>query len=176
VAVPVAAALGAELDVLVVRKLGAPGHEEYALGAIASGDVEVLDDEAVRRLGVNEEQLARIRQRERRELDRREQRFRGARRPADPTAATVVLVDDGVATGSTMEAAVRAVRAGGAHEVIVAVPLAPEDSLRRLGRLADRVICLASPSPFFAVGQGYREFPQVDDGTVARLLQEARVA
>lgn len=175
VAVPVAAALGAELDVLVVRKLGAPGHEEYALGAIASGGIEVLDDEAVRRLGVDEHRLAQIRRRERSELARRERRFRGSRRPPSLEGATVVLVDDGVATGSTMEAAVRAVRAGAAHGVIVAVPLAPRDTLLRLERLADRVVCLATPSPFFAVGQGYRSFPQVDDATVASLLEGARV-
>lgn len=173
VAVPVAEALDAQLDVLVVRKLGAPGHEEYAMGAIASGGMQVLDDDVVRRLGVTDEQLDRIVLREEREVVRRERRLRGDRRPAEVDGKTVVLVDDGIATGSTMEAAVRTVRAGGAARVIVAVPLAPRDSLARLDALADRTICLDVPTPFHAVGQGYAAFPQVADDEVAALLDAA---
>jgi predicted phosphoribosyltransferase len=171
VAEPVAAALDAELDVLVVRKLGAPGHEEFAMGALASGGVRVLNEKVVHDLGVTPAQLDRIEQRERHELARREHRLRGGRRPIPVEGRRVVLVDDGIATGSTMEAAIRAVREGGATEVIVAVPLAPEDTLTRLDALADEVICLDAPSPFYAVGQGYRAFPQVSDDEVAAILE-----
>lgn len=170
VAAHVADVLDADLDVLVVRKLGAPGHEEYALGAIASGGLEVVHRDAVRRLGVGEDRLDRIRIREQREIERRERRLRGDRSPAPIEGRTVVLVDDGIATGSTMEAAVRTVRAGGATRVIVAVPLAAADSLQRLDALADRTICLDVPDPFYAVGQGYASFPQVDDEEAARAL------
>lgn len=166
----VAAALDAELDVLVVRKLGAPGHEEFAMGAIASGGLEVLDQETVRRLGVEAAQLDRIVERERRELARREHRFRGDRPPLDVAGKTVLIIDDGIATGSTMEAAVRTVRNGAAERVIVAVPLAPRDTLQRLDALVDRTICLDVPDPFRAVGQGYASFPQVSDDEVAKLL------
>ena len=171
VAAHVAKALGAELDALVVRKLGAPRHEEYAMGALASGGIQVLDLNAVRSVGVSEDQLERIILREQRELARRERHLRGGRRPAPVRGRTVVLVDDGIATGSTMEAAVKAVREGGARQVIVAVPLAPADTLRRLDALADETICLDVPSPFYAVGQGYASFPQVSDAEAAALLQ-----
>lgn len=171
VALPVAAALDASLDVLVVRKLGAPGHEEYAMGALASGGIEVLDLGVVERLGVERAQLDRIVERERAELKRREQRFRGDRPGPEIDGATVVLVDDGVATGSTMQAALDAVRAAGAKRIVIAVPLAPADTVRRLQDAADDVVCLTTPSPFFAVGQGYREFPQVQDDEVAEMLQ-----
>ena len=171
VAEPVAEALDADLDVLVVRKLGAPGHAEFAMGALASGGVRVLNEKAVHDLGVTPAQLDRIEQREQHELARREHRLRGGRRPIPVEGRSVVLVDDGIATGSTMEAAIRAVREGGATEVIVAVPLAPEDTLARLDPLADEVICLDVPSPFYAVGQGYRAFPQVSDEEVAAILE-----
>lgn len=170
VAAHVAAALDAPLDVLIVRKLGAPGHAEFAMGAIASGGMQVLDDDTVRSLGVGSAQLERIVSRERRELARRERRLRGDRPPLDLEGATVVLVDDGIATGSTMEAAVRTVRNGNAARVIVAVPLAPSDSLQRLDAWVDRTICLDTPTPFMAVGQGYASFPQIDDEVVAGLL------
>lgn len=173
VALPVAEALDASLDVLVVRKLGAPGHEEYAMGALASGGIEVLDQSVVERLGVEQAQLDRIVQRERAELKRREKRFRGDRPGPELGGATVVLVDDGVATGSTMQAALDAVREAGAQRIVIAVPLAPQDTVRRLEQAADDVVCLATPSPFFAVGQGYRSFPQVQDDEVAELLQRS---
>lgn len=171
VAAPVAEALDADLDVLVVRKLGAPGHEEFAMGALASGGIRVLDEKVVQDLGVSAAQLDRIEQRELRELARREHRLRNGRRPIPVEGRTVILVDDGIATGSTMEAAIRAVRAGGARQVIVAVPLAPEDTLLRMDALADEVICLDAPAPFYAVGQGYRSFPQVGDEEVAAFLE-----
>lgn len=173
VALPVAEAIDASLDVLVVRKLGAPGHEEYAMGAIASGGIEVVDDSVVRRLGVEQDQLDRIVERERAELKRREQRFRGDRASPELSGATVVLVDDGIATGSTMQAALDAVREAGAERIVIAVPLAPQDTVQRLERTADEVVCLTTPSPFFAVGQGYRDFPQVQDDEVAEMLQRS---
>lgn len=176
VALPVAEALDASLDVLVVRKLGAPGHEEYAMGALASGGIEVLDASVVQRLGVEQDQLDRIVERERAELKRREQRFRGDRPRPELDGATVVLVDDGIATGSTMQAALDAVREAGAKRIVIAVPLAPMDTVRRLEQVADDVVCLSTPSPFFAVGQGYRTFPQVRDDEVAEMLQRSRRA
>lgn len=141
------------------------------MGAIASGGLEVLDQETVRRLGVEAAQLDRIVERERRELARREHRFRGDRPPLDVAGKTVLIIDDGIATGSTMEAAVRTVRNGAAERVIVAVPLAPRDTLQRLDALVDRTICLDVPDPFRAVGQGYASFPQVSDDEVAKLLE-----
>ncbi len=176
VALPVAEAIDASLDVLVVRKLGAPGHEEYAMGAIASGGIEVLDESVVQRLGVEQDQLDRIVARERAELKRREQRFRGDRPDPELGGATVVLVDDGIATGSTMQAALDAVRKAGAERIVIAVPLAPQDTVQRLQRTADEVVCLTTPSPFFAVGQGYRDFPQVQDDEVAEMLERSERA
>jgi len=173
VALPVAEAIDASLDVLVVRKLGAPGHEEYAMGAIASGGIEVVDESVLGRLGVEQDQLDRIVERERAELKRREQRFRGDRASPELGGATVVLVDDGIATGSTMQAALDAVREAGAERIVIAVPLAPQDTVQRLERTADEVVCLTTPSPFFAVGQGYRDFPQVQDDEVAEMLQRS---
>ncbi len=171
VAVPVARTLRAPLDVLVVRKLGAPGHEELAMGAIASGGIEVVNRRLVQQLGVDERQLGRVVERERAELERRERAFRGDRKPLGLEGATAVLVDDGVATGATMKAALDAVRAGGASHVVVAVPLAPDDTLQELRARADVVVCLETPAPFWAVGQGYRDFPQVPDEEVRALLQ-----
>jgi predicted phosphoribosyltransferase len=174
VALHVARALDAPLDVLTVRKLGAPGHEELAMGAIASGGIQVLDRGLVDRLSVSEGRLQDIVQREQAELRRREEAFRGDREPLALAGATAVLVDDGVATGATMKAAIDAVREAEAARVVVAVPLAPDDTLRELRATADEVICLETPSPFWAVGQGYRDFPQVQDDEVRRLLQRAR--
>jgi predicted phosphoribosyltransferase len=174
VAVHVARELDAPLDVLTVRKLGAPGHEELAMGAIASGGIQVLDRGLVDRLGVNDARLQQVVEREQAELRRREEVFREGREPLALAGATVVLVDDGVATGSTMKAAIDAVREAGAARIVVAIPLAPDDTLRELRAKADEVICLETPSPFWAVGQGYRDFPQVQDEEVRRILSEAR--
>jgi len=174
VAVHVAKALDAPLDVLTVRKLGAPGHEELAMGAIASGGIQVLDRGLVDRLGVSEDRLQQVVEREQAELQRREEAFREGREPLALSGATVVLVDDGVATGATMKAAIDAVREAGTTRVVVAIPLAPKDTLRELRAKADEVICLETPSPFWAVGQGYHDFPQVQDDEVRRILSEAR--
>ena len=174
VAARVAEALRAPLDVLVVRKLGAPGHEEYAIGAIASGGAKTLDAGAVARLGIDDATLADLEARERVELAARERRFgRDGDRP-EVEGATVVVVDDGVATGSTVRAALAALRQRRPARVVVAVPLAPADTLARLRREADDVVCLDVPEPFYAVGQGYASFEQVSDDEVARILAAAR--
>jgi putative phosphoribosyl transferase len=166
----VARALGAPLDVMVVRKLGVPGHEELAMGAIASGGIRIVSDEIVQALAIPPGVLADTALMEEDELLRRERAFRGDR-PATPLAGrTVVLVDDGLATGSTMLAAVAAAKAASAARVVVAVPVAPRDTCRTLGEHADEVICLATPARFRAVGDWYDDFSQVDDEEVRRLL------
>ena len=173
----IARALGAPLDVLVVRKLGAPGQEELALGAIASGGIRILDSDIVRTLGVTAGEIQEIQARETGELARRERAFRGHRPPVALEGRTVILVDDGVATGSTLLAAIAAVRQRGPAAIIVAVPVGPATTVERLGELADEVICLSTPSPFRAVGEFYEVFDQTDDEEVRRLLaDEARVA
>ena len=170
VAWEVARALGAPLDLMVVRKLGVPGHEELAMGAIASGGIRVVSEEVVQALAIPPHVLADTAVMEEDELLRRERAFRGDR-PAIPIAGcTVVLVDDGLATGSTMLAAVAAARAASAARVVVAVPVAPRDTCRTLSEHADEVVCLSTPARFRAVGDWYDDFSQVDDGEVRRLL------
>lgn len=170
VAAEVAQRLGAPLDVLVVRKLGVPGHEELAMGAIASGGAEFVDLSLVERLGVSAEAVARVMQREHAELARREAAYRGDRPPLDLRGRTVVLVDDGLATGSSMRAAVQAVRAAGATVVVVAVPVAPPEAIAKLSGVADAVICPLVPSWFHAVGSWYLDFEQTGDAEVEDLL------
>ena len=170
VAAGVAAAIDASLDVLVVRKLGVPGHEEYAMGAIASGGAEVVDDAVVERLGIDDDTVSRIIERERAELIRREQAYRGSRPPLDVAKRTVILVDDGIATGSSMQAAVRAVQSLDPAAVVVATPVAPPDSVLLLADVADDVIVVAQPSPFLAVGYWYDDFTQTRDAEVIDVL------
>ncbi|HEY7112058.1 MAG TPA: phosphoribosyltransferase [Thermoanaerobaculia bacterium] len=170
VAFEIARALGAPLDVLVVRKLGAPGQEELAVGAIASGGIRVLDAELVRSLGLTREAIRRVEAREAAELERRERAYRGDRPPAAVEGRTVIVVDDGVATGSTLVAAIAAVRERHPAAVVAAVPVGPAATIARLGQLADEVVCLATPSPFRAVGEFYSEFGQTSDEEVRRLL------
>jgi putative phosphoribosyl transferase len=170
VAVPVARRLGAELSVLVVRKLGAPGQPELAVGAIAAvGDqvVRVLNDHVVRRLGLSAERLAAMVDAETDELRARVRLF-----GATPSVAgrTVILVDDGLATGATMRVAATAVRGGDAAYVLVAVPVGAADACRDLAGVADAVVCPRRPSPFRAVGEHYRDFAQLDDADVLALL------
>jgi putative phosphoribosyl transferase len=172
VAAELAAALGAALDVCVVRKLGAPGRPELALGAVALGGVEVLDDRLVAALGVSPVALAEVRRLELAELARREQTYRGDRGPAPVTGRTVVIADDGLATGSTMRAAVAAVRRREPARVIVAVPVAPRDAVRLLAEEADAVVCPLTPEPFVAVGAWYSDFRATSDDEVRRLLPE----
>jgi putative phosphoribosyl transferase len=171
VAAPVADALDAELDVLIVRKLGLPGQPELAMGAIA-GDMQVVRNEQIAR-DVDPETLEAVRQQEVRELRRREQVYRGDRPPIDVRDRVVILVDDGLATGSTMRAAVEAVRRQRPARVIVAVPVGGVESCRRLARIADQVVCVWIPRYFNAVGQAYRDFSSVSDDEVRRVLAES---
>jgi putative phosphoribosyl transferase len=170
VAFEVARTLGAPLDVFVVRKLGVPFQPELAMGAIASGGVLVRNESVLELLPDAGEALERARRREEPVLAERERRYRGARPPVDPSGRTVIVVDDGIATGSTMKAAVRALKAAGAQRVVVAVPVAPPDTLRELESLADEVVCLQAPRMFSAVGQWYEDFSQTEDDEVERLL------
>lgn len=167
VAGEVAQALNATLDVIVVRKLGAPLNEEFAMGAIGDG-VEVLHDETIRSLGVTRTQLEKVRTREQAELDRRLARFRAGRPPLDLHGRTAVVVDDGVATGATAMAACEVVRALGAARVVLAVPVAPPDFSP--GEHVDEYICLESPPRFMAIGQWYTDFTQTTDDEVVRWL------
>jgi predicted phosphoribosyltransferase len=173
VAARVAAALEAPLDLFVVRKLGVPGHEELAMGAIASGGVTVRNEEVVGRLGLGEADLRRVAEAEERELARRERSYRQDRPPPNLAGRVVILVDDGLATGSTMRAAVAAARRLGPGRVVVAVPTAPAATCQRLREEADEVVCTSNPRPFRAVGFSYRSFPQTSDQEVRDLLQAA---
>ncbi|MCS7058286.1 MAG: phosphoribosyltransferase [Meiothermus sp.] len=171
VAHPIAQRLGAPLDVWVVRKLGVPGHEELALGAIAAGGGRVVNEEVVRELRITPEAIAQVEARETQELLRRERLYRGGRPLPELAGKTVLLVDDGLATGATMKAAIAAARARGPAQLVVAVPVAPPDILREVEALADAVVCLKTPAEFRAVGLWYEHFPQVSDEEVLGLLQ-----
>jgi len=175
VAFEVARALDAPLDILVVRKIGHPRHEEFAVGAIAGGGIAVMNPQAEGYLGgVSPPELDRIVQRERAELQRREALYRGTR-AAEPVAGReLIVVDDGLATGSTMQAAVLALRAQSPARITVAVPVGARQSCDELARLADDVVCVRTPSPFLAVGAWYADFPQTDDEEVRTLLDAAR--
>ena len=169
----VARAIGAPLDLMLVRKLGVPGQEELAMGAIASGGVRVLNAELVASLGIDPGMIAASAAREQRELARREQAYRGTRPPPAIAGRCVILVDDGLATGATMRAAVAPLRQRQPARIVVAVPVAPPDTVARLRAEADEVICLETPESFFAIGPWYREFPQLTDDEVRELLAEA---
>jgi putative phosphoribosyl transferase len=170
VAYEVAQHLAAPLDVFVVRKLGLPGQSELAMGAIAGGSVEVLNHDVIDHLSVPRAVVDRVVERERAELRRRETAFRADRSPLDVTAKTVVIVDDGLATGSTMEAAIAALRQMSPARVVVAVPVGAEETCARLRATADDVVCLSTPWPFTAVGQWYEDFAQTTDQEVRALL------
>ncbi|TAL07500.1 MAG: phosphoribosyltransferase [Porticoccaceae bacterium] len=169
----VARAIGATLDLMLVRKLGVPGQEELAMGAIASGGVQVLNADLVASLGIDPQVIAASAAREQRELARRELAYRGARPPPAIAGRCVILVDDGLATGATMRAAVAALRQRQPARIVVAVPVAPPDTVARLRAEADEVICLETPAAFFAIGPWYREFPQLTDDEVRELLAAA---
>ncbi len=170
VAWEVAAALRAPLDVFLVRKLGVPQWEELAMGAVASGGALVINENVVRSLGVSEEALRMTIDRETAELNRRERAYRGGRAPADPKGLVAIIVDDGIATGASMLAAVRAVRATQPARVVVAVPVGPASACSDLGDEADDVVCATTPPAFEAVGQVYADFHQVSDDEVRELL------
>ena len=172
VAAAVADALGAPLDVFLVRKLGVPSHPELAMGAIASGGVRVLNADVVEWYGITPEMLERVARAEQAELERREREYRQGRPALDIRGRTVILVDDGLATGSSMRAAVEAVRQRQPSAVVVAVPVGAPSTCAELKRLADEAICARTPDRFSAVGQWYVDFSQTSDAEVRRLLDE----
>jgi len=171
VAYEIAEALEAPLDVFVVRKLGMPGHPEFAIGAIASGGVRVLSEDVIREFGIDPAAIDDIAQRELAELERREREYRQGRPPLDVRNRIVILVDDGLATGSSMRAAVEAVRALQPAGVVVAVPVGAASTCESLAQIADEVVCALQPEPFSAVGLWYRDFTQTSDNEVRELLE-----
>ncbi|HEX2339504.1 MAG TPA: erythromycin esterase family protein [Vicinamibacterales bacterium] len=170
VAHEVAARLKAPLDIFLVRKLGVPGHAELAMGAIAAGGIAVLSESLIRQLGIPRALVDQVAARERLELERRDVAYRGGRRPAAVRDRTVILIDDGLATGSTMEAAILALRQQAPARIVVAAPVGARETCERLGRLADRVVCVSTPEPFDAVGLWYQDFSQTTDDEVRQLL------
>lgn len=172
----VAKSLRARLDVIVVRKLGFPAQPELAMGAIAPGGIRVLERGVIERLGVPDRVIETVTVHETKELGRRERLYRGAMPPADPRGMTVIVVDDGIATGSSMRAAIASVRARGAARVIVAVPVAPPVARHEFGRLADDFVAIAEPFDFQAVGQWYVDFGQTSDEEVRQLLAGSALA
>ena len=174
VAAEIARALDLELDVIVVRKIGVPGHEELAMGAIASGDVVVRNKDIMEGLGIPERVFDEMLRRERAELLDRERRFGKTAIPPPFADRTVVVVDDGVATGATMKAAAASIRPTGAGRLVVALPVASPDAAEELVEVADRLVCLHRPDDFGSVGEAYDDFSQTTDAQVRRLLQDAR--
>lgn len=173
VAYEVASRLGLELDIMVVRKLGLPGHQELAMGAIASGGVRVMNEEVVHYAHVAPATVDVVAEREIQELQRRERVYRGERMLPSVRERPVILIDDGLATGATMRAAIEAVKLLGAEKVIVAVPVGAPETVAQLRRQADRVICLYTPQDLVAIGYWYRDFSQTSDGEVQELLRQA---
>jgi putative phosphoribosyl transferase len=171
VAAEVARALGASLDVLVVRKLGVPGHRELAMGAIAPGGVRVLNDDVVQALGIDDSVIDEVAAEETAELERRQKMYRGDRAFPDLADKVVIAVDDGLATGATMRVAVSALRVHRPGRIVVAVPVGARPTCRALGEEADEVVCARTPALFQAVGQWYRDFVPTTDGEIRRLLE-----
>lgn len=171
VASEVAKELHAPLDVFVVRKLGVPGHEELAMGAIASGGIRVLNQSVVRSLNIPEETIHAVAAREQKELERRERYYRQSRHSLDVRARIVIVVDDGLATGATMKAAVAALRKQHPARIVVAVPVAAVETCAEIDEEVDEMVCSRTPDPFMAVGLWYRHFPQLTDEEVRDLLQ-----
>lgn len=170
VAYEVAEALDAPLDVFLVRKLGVPGHEELAMGALASGGVRLLNESVVRQLGISPAAIDAVAENEQRELERRERLYRGGRPAPNVRDRTVILVDDGLATGSSMRAAAAALRRLHPARIVVAVPIAAESTCAEFRHEVDEVICAATPEPFYSVGQWYVDFRQTTDEEVRELL------
>ncbi len=175
VAFEVARALNAPLDVFTVRKLGVPGQEELAMGAVASGGLRVLNEQVLSVLRISNEDLERAAARELHELERRERTYRGRSPEPEMQGKIVILVDDGLATGSTMKAAVRALRQRNPQLIVVAVPVGPPSTCSEFQEEADEVLCISMPDPFFAVGAWYENFDQTTDDEVRRLLEEAHL-
>ena len=172
----VARELEAPLDVFVVRKLGLPEQPELAMGALASGGLRVLNDDVVQAAAVSRETIERVAGREEQELERRERLYRDGRPPLEVAGKTVILVDDGLATGATMLAAVRALRTRDPSEIVVAVPIAPQETCEGLRGEADDVVCARTPEPFVAIGVWYEQFRQVSDEEIRDLLNRANGA
>jgi putative phosphoribosyl transferase len=172
IAARVASRLGLPLDVFIVRKLGMPGHAEYAMGAIASGGVMVLNEDAVRRMGIDSATIEAVAEEELLELERRERLYRGGTPPLELADRDIILVDDGIATGSTMRAAIKSIRINEASSLTVAVPVAPRSAEAEIGPLVDRYFALRTPTPFSAVGWWYHDFTQTSDGEVRSLLTD----
>jgi putative phosphoribosyl transferase len=173
VAFEVAKALNAPLDVFVSRKLGVPGQEELAFGAIASGGVRVLDREIVEGAGISDRQIELITEKARNELERREKLYRGDRPSLKLERQTVILVDDGIATGSSVRAAIQALKQLNPAKIVIGVPVAPLTTCNRLKREVDELVCVNTPKYFYAIGQFYADFSQVSDHEVTELLQKA---
>jgi predicted phosphoribosyltransferase len=172
----VARALHAPLDVFVVRKLGVPGHEELAMGAIASGGVRIFNDSVLSRVAISEAEVEEVSAREEEELRRREQAYRDGRSPLDLEGRIVILVDDGLATGSTMRAAVESLRRHKPGWVVVAVPVGAPETCAEFKEVADDAVCATTPEPFYAVGLWYADFTQTSDEEVRDLLARGAVA
>jgi putative phosphoribosyl transferase len=170
----VAQAIHAPLDVFIVRKLGVPGREEYAMGAIASGGIRLVDEHVVTQLHITERDIERVAEQEQRELERRERQYRGRRPQPDIAGRVAILVDDGLATGASMRVAVAALRQEHPGRIVVAVPVAPPETCDMLRREADHVVCAVTPEPFLAVGLWYEDFAQTTDEEVHELLERGR--
>ncbi len=173
VAFEVAIALSAPLDIFLVRKLGVPGHEELAMGAIASGGVRVLNEQVVQSLAISPALIDEVAQREQQELERREQLYRAGRPPLDLRDKSLILVDDGLATGATMAAAIKGARSHSAAQIIVAVPTAAPETCEAFEHLVDATVCAETPQPFWGVGMWYADFSQTSDEEVRTLLDLA---
>ncbi|HEQ98916.1 MAG TPA: phosphoribosyltransferase [candidate division Zixibacteria bacterium] len=174
VAYEVASILNAPLDVFMVRKLGVPGQEELAMGSIAQGGLTLLNEDIVRTMDIPSRVIDKVAEVEKVELERRLRKYRGSRETPDVSGKTVLLVDDGLATGASMLAAIKAVRKLDPRKVIAAVPVAAEPTCRRLESEADKVVCMHTPGQFSSVGQWYENFPQVSDEEVCELMREKR--
>jgi putative phosphoribosyl transferase len=173
VAFEVAKALEVPLDVFAVRKLGIPGHEELAMGAVASGGIRVLNEEIIHDLKIKPQVIDYVTETEHEELKRRERLYRGSRQESEISGRTVILIDDGLATGATMRAAVLTLKKFSPRRIVVAVPVSAEDTCSSFNDLADEVICLVTPGIFFSVGDWYQDFVQVSDDEVQGLMQNA---
>ncbi len=170
----VARALGVPLDIFIVRKLGVPGQEELAFGAISSGGVRVLDEDIARMAGVTTEEIESVTEREKKELERRERVYRGERAAREVKGKTVLLVDDGIATGSSMRAGIAALRRREPARIVVATPVAPASTCRRLRKEADEIVCVQMPETFHAIGEFYANFLPTGDEEVRALLEEVK--
>lgn len=173
VAYPIAKTLKAPLDVFLVRKLGVPGHEELAMGAIASGDVMILNQDIIEELNIPSFKIDEVIAKEKLNLKERQKKYIGDRAPASLENKTIILVDDGIATGSTIRAAIKAIKKLNCKKIIIAVPVAPPDTIENLRSEVDEIVCLQMPYPFFAIGGWYENFDQTSDDEVITLLEKS---